>query len=130
MKRNAVSFAVENDGSKAVRADLVSGLKNFAAVGLDGRDGLVQASLAIEVEQHAFSRRRIRVAFHRREASGGVALLAMGQDGKPETGEFLLLRWRPEDGPVKANRPVQILDRHVEPDDLIGHRSVSKKIAA
>jgi hypothetical protein len=70
MQRNTVAFAVDYDFSKAIRADLVPRLDDLASVWLDGRNGLVQASLAIEIEQHTFPRRGIDIlVLHGHEAA-------------------------------------------------------------
>lgn len=49
MEGDAIAFAVQDNGSKAVRADLVFGLKDLAAVWRHGRDGGIETPFAVQV---------------------------------------------------------------------------------
>src|SRR5580658_4789 len=71
MQRDAVSLAVQNDHAKTIGADLVPGLQYLAAVGFDCCSRLVQASLAVEIDERAV-RRWLRLPACKQAASHPV----------------------------------------------------------
>ena len=53
MQRDAIAFAIENDGAKAVVTDLVFRVHYFAAMGFSLRDRVIEPAGAIEINERA-----------------------------------------------------------------------------
>jgi hypothetical protein len=119
MERDAVSFAIEDDSPETVGAYLVRGLDDCAAVGFDGRYGFVETPLCVQVDQGTRGSRRL-VGLGKK-AAADVAFVA-GQQADRHARELLLLNLAPEDGRVKADRPFEVQDWNIDPNELIGHR--------
>src|SRR3989442_4071009 len=127
MQRYAVAFAVLDDSSEAVRADLMFGLNDFAAVGFNGCDGLVQPAVCIQIEQRSLARWFVAFAFVK-APSHLPFLVRQNPDGHSR--KLLLLDLRTENSGIESNRPVEIFDRNINPDNLIGHKSFLRRFYA
>jgi hypothetical protein len=119
MKRDAVSFAIEDNCPETVGAYLVRGLEDCAAVGFDGCHGFVETPLCVQVNQGTRGSRRL-VGLGKK-AAADIAVVA-GQQADRHTRVLLFLYLAPEDGRVKADRPFKVQDWNIDPNDLIGHR--------
>jgi len=118
MERDAITFAVKNQRAETVGANLVFWLKHFAAVGLHNAHRLVQATLAVEVEQWTVSGGFGFVRVRGNQASADGTFL-MRQHSEMHPRELLLLDGSSQHCGIKPNGPVQISNWHIEPDDLV-----------
>ena len=85
MQRHPIALAITNDGAKSMRADRMNGLDDFSANLEYFRRRILDASLAIEVNENAAIARNHARAFHQTAA---VAFF-MIEDAKGATGIFL-----------------------------------------
>jgi hypothetical protein len=118
MKRQPVAFAIENDGPKTMRSNLVLRLENLSAVRLDRGDGLVEAALRVQVHQHAPVARTV---FSLCEQAPGDVAISARQEPDRHPRKFFLPDSITEDGRIKPNRSIEIHNRDINPHDLIGH---------
>jgi hypothetical protein len=125
MERQPVALAIEDDGPKAVRADLVPRLEHLAAIGLDYRDRLIEPPLRIEIDQQTAIRRLL--LFLDKQTSAHVGIVA-GQ--KPDRhARILLFRdGSAEHGRVETAGTIEVQHRNINPDNLIGHDICSQEV--
>lgn len=83
------------------------GLENFPAVTFDGGDSLIQAPLAIEIEQRAMSRGFDFFTVRRNKAAADGPLF-MRQHRKVNPGELLFLHGGSEDSGIETDGALEI----------------------
>jgi hypothetical protein len=109
MQRDAIAFAVEHDGTKAMRANRVDWLDDRTAVRHYVFYGIANAAVDVEIKKNAPSGDLVLVLH---EATP-VALLVL------EIAKTYLFDANGQNGPIEGRRPIQIYDRNVKPDGSI-----------
>src|SRR6185503_6883148 len=112
VERDPVALAILHDCAAAVRSDRMHGLHHLAAVALDLRDRVANATIDVHVDENAAARGdRTRLA----DQAAAVAV-AMIEHAEFRGVEFLLVHLYAEHCGVKRPGPVEVCDRDVEPD--------------
>jgi hypothetical protein len=118
MKREPVAFAVEDDRAKPVWSDLVLRFEHLSILGHDGRFGLIQATVDIEVNQRSMIARLVL----RRDEQAAAGLFSFRREQSDrEPGILLPLDLFAKDGRVKVDGTIKVEYRNVHPDQLIWH---------
>jgi len=120
----AIAFAVQNHRPESIRTDLVSGLQYLAAICHDRRNCRIEAALAIQVNHRTILR---RFGFIGDEQTAADPVLR-SKRRIDHVAHRLFLDLGTENGAVKLNRPVYVLDRYIAPNDKILHRSFDSRL--
>jgi hypothetical protein len=125
MQGQAIAFAVQNNGLETIRAKRMSGLNDFPAVRFNGSNGLLKASLDVEIE-HRTMIGWLFVVFCNETASHLTLLMGM-QAERGHSRKFFSLHGSAKNGGIESNSPVKVKNRNIEPDNLISHCFTCKR---
>ena len=118
MQGELIAVGVEHHRAVAVRADGVHAFEYLAAVRLDLLDGVLNATVCVQVDQDAAAT-GLPVSADRLDQAAAVAR-AVIDHRELEVVEALLSHRHAEHRRVNGRRPIQFGDRDVEPDGSVG----------
>ncbi len=114
-----VSLAVDDDGSPAMRSDLMCGLQHLATESTDGLKGLVHPSFDIQINQGARPRRRI-VAIRNVDASSHV-VVRVWQETELKPRATFLGDFASEQPAIEGDSSGEIHNGDVHPHEAMTH---------
>src|SRR5205814_1404429 len=118
MQRDAVAFAVEHDGAKAVRADALDRLQHPATLLFSLAHGVAHAAVDVHVDKDPGAAYLLRV----RDEAAAVAVGSVLEDRQIHVAGLFLVHLDAEHRGVEAARTFQIGHRQIEPHDPVGAR--------